>query len=96
MGSRFLLVMTPRAGTRNHRFLVSEASGLDDADAAAIVNAALRQPQDAAAAAGPDFLAVRNPGVLQADGGRRSVWFCGAGALMDCRVPNLCRLGRMP
>jgi len=68
---KYLLALTPRAGTMNHRYLVSPGSGLVEAGAAAEVGEALRNTgEEGASAEGPSFLAVCKRGVLQVEGGR--------------------------
>ncbi len=70
MASPFLLVQTPRAGSKNHRFLVSEGAGLDESAASARLQEALRRADDAGVAHGRNFLAVCCRGVLQTTGDR--------------------------
>ena len=75
MKKGYLLAMTPRAGSTNHRYLASNDDRLSDSDANNILG---KKVDEAIASAerstgwsvGPDFLAVCKFGVLQADGER--------------------------
>lgn len=70
MATRFLLGLTPRAGSKNYRYLVSPSSGLDEIAASKLMEVAFPPGGSGTRAAGPHFVAVRRPDVLQASGDR--------------------------
>lgn len=64
MARPFLLAQSPRAGNKNHRYLVSKGSELDEGAAVNLIAAAQKNPYST------DYLSVRKCGVQQVDGGR--------------------------
>jgi hypothetical protein len=71
MKSPFLLCQTPRAGSKNHRYLASLGSGVGELDASNLITEALRlATANGQRAEGCNFMAVIKRGVLQASGGR--------------------------
>jgi hypothetical protein len=69
MAAPYLLALTPRAGVKNHRYLVSPGAGLDEEAAVSALAGAFRDAGDRDEAWGRRYLAVRRR-AAQVEGGR--------------------------